>query len=554
MTKPTNESPATAFAVALFQQFVRLGIKDVVLSPGSRSQAIALVAAEYERLGLLRLRVRIDERVGGFLALGLAVETGLPVVVAMTSGTAVANLHPAVLEAHHSGVPLIILSSDRPVELRGIGSNQTTVQTGIFGPAVSFSREVAAPVGAAGETDAAAALAREAWSAARQPRSGPVHLNIGFTEPLSSPVTLPDPDVDSDWAAEADEPITLAAAEIPVQPGTVVVAGADSGPRAEQVARELGAPLLAEVSSGARFGPNLVAAYRELLNTEGFGDEVERVILFGHPTLSREIPALIQRDGVETIVVRGSAVDDYNPGHRVSRFVDTVTVVGGPADSPADRSWVGRWVAASRSLLEPPPAPTAAELGNAEFARRELAAIREPVTRRMLVEAVWRATWPHDRLVLGASRLIREADRFVTGKNIAVRANRGLAGIDGTISTGVGIALGSDAGGTTRVLLGDLAALHDVGGMLFGAHEARPRIQVVVGNDGGGTIFDSLEVAATASQDALDRVLLTPQQVSFEALAAAYGWTYLRAVNRGELDQALTASTGPTLIEVPLQR
>ena len=552
MKSPRSESPATAFAVALFDEFARLGLRDVVLSPGSRSQALALAAAEYEREGLLRLHVRIDERVGGFLALGLAVETGLPVVVVMTSGTAVANLHPAVLEAHHSGVPLIVVSADRPEALRGIGSNQTTVQAGIFGSAIAFDRDVPAPTGATGETDAAGALARESWAAARGIRPQPVHLNLAFTEPLSAATSLPESD--GDWSAEADEPIEPAPLRLSVAPGTVVVAGADAGPRAEEVARELGAPLLAEVSSGAHFGPNLVVAYRELLNTANFGDRVERVIVFGHPTLSREIPALIERGGVETIVVRGRAADDYNPGRAVSTFADAVSVAGPLDESPAARSWLGRWVTGSRSLLEPAAEPSASELGNAEFARRELAAIREPADRRMLVEAVWRATWPHDRLVLGASRLIREADKYVPGKKISVHANRGLAGIDGTISTAVGVALGSETDGTTRVLLGDLAALHDVGGMLFGAGETRPRIQVIVGNDGGGTIFDSLEVAATAPQDALDRVLLTPQLVSFEALATAYGWTYLRATNRGELDQALTASAGPTLIEVPLER
>jgi 2-succinyl-5-enolpyruvyl-6-hydroxy-3-cyclohexene-1-carboxylate synthase len=552
MTSQRSESPATAFAVALLDELSRLGLRDVVLSPGSRSQALALAAAEYEREGLLRLHVRIDERVGGFVALGLAVETGLPVVVVMTSGTAVANLHPAVLEAHHAGVPLIVVSADRPGSLRGIGSNQTTVQTGIFGAAIEFARDVPAPTGTAGETDAARALAREAWGAARSIRPQPVHLNLAFTEPLSSATTLEG--FDGDWTAEADEPIEPAAYELAASPGTVVIAGADAGPRAEEVARELGAPLLAEVSSGAHFGPNLVVAYRELLATANFGDRVERAVVFGHPTLSREIPAMIQRDSVETIVVRGTAADDYNPGHRVEVVVDAVTVSGALDESSAARSWLGRWVTTSRTLLEPPAEPSAAELGNAEFARRELAAIRQPVDRRMLVEAVWRATWPHDRLVLGASRLIREADKYVPGKKISVHANRGLAGIDGTISTGVGIALGSETDGTTRVLLGDLAALHDVGGMLFGVGETRPRLQVIIGNDGGGTIFDTLEVAATAPQDAIDRVLLTPQLVSFESIAGAYGWTYLRATNRGELDQALTASTGPTLIEVPLDR
>jgi 2-succinyl-5-enolpyruvyl-6-hydroxy-3-cyclohexene-1-carboxylate synthase len=552
MTNPRSDAPATAYSVALLDEFARLGLRDVVLSPGSRSQALALAAAEFERAGLIRLHVRLDERVGGFLALGLAIETGLPVVVIMTSGTAVANLHPAILEAHHSGVPLIVVSADRPESLRGIGSNQTTVQAGIFGAATSFARDIPSPVGNPGEADAAAALARDAWAAAFTSRPQPVHLNIAFTEPLSSATRLPESG--GDWTAEPDEPIEPIAVELAIAPGTVVVAGTGSGPRAEEVARQLGAPLLAEVSSGARFGPNLVVAYRELLNTGNFGDRVARVIVFGHPTLSREIPALIMRDGVETIVVRSNAVDDYNPGHRVSTFVDAVTVVGEIDDSTAGRSWLGRWVAASRALLEPSVEPAAAELGNAEFARRELTAIREPLDRRMLVEAVWRATWPHDRLVLGASRLIREADEYVPGKKISVHANRGLAGIDGTVSTAIGIALGSETDGTTRVLLGDLAALHDAGGMLFGVGEDRPRIQVIVGNDGGGTLFDTLEVASSAPQDALDRVLLTPQVVEFAALAAAYGWAYLRATNRGELDQALTASTAPTLIEVPLER
>ncbi len=184
----------------------------------------------------------------------------------------------------------------------------------------------------------------------------------------------------------------------------------------------------------------------------------------------------------------------------------------------------------------------------------ELAAVRAPVTRRALVEAVWRATWPHDRLVVGASRLIRELDKVATGKNIEVHANRGLAGIDGTVSTAVGIALANPEAGTTRVLLGDLALLHDVGGLALGIGEPRPRIQVIVGDDGGGTIFAGLEVGATADPAAFDRVLRTEQQVSFEALAIAYGWEYRHVGNRGELDQALTASTGPTLVEVPLPR
>jgi 2-succinyl-5-enolpyruvyl-6-hydroxy-3-cyclohexene-1-carboxylate synthase len=183
----------------------------------------------------------------------------------------------------------------------------------------------------------------------------------------------------------------------------------------------------------------------------------------------------------------------------------------------------------------------------------------------MLVEALWRFTWPHDRLVLGASRLIRDLDAIVPGKKIRVHANRGLAGIDGTIATAIGIALAAQPApgasphgqgtGATRVLLGDLALLHDVGALLFGEGERRPTIQVVVGNDGGGTIFDSLEVAATAPADAMRRVLTTPQPVDVAALAAAYGWDYRRVETRGELDQALSAPpAGTSIVEVLLPR
>ena len=547
-------SPASAFATALLGEFVRRGVRDVVLSPGSRSQALGLAAAQFERAGVLRLRVRIDERSAGFLAIGLAVESRTPVVVITTSGTAVAELHPAVLEAAHSGVPLILLTADRPAELLGVGANQTTRQAGIFGFAAR-SLDVAAPAEDGDHDAAAAALAADVLGGI----AGPVHVNLAFRDPLSSPVLLPDVDAGS-WGRRS----SLS------RPSSCTPSGnrrrrrrSGAGPEAEETARALGAPLLAEVASGARFGPNLVPAYRELLVTGNFGDRIERAIVFGHPTLSREVPALIERAGVETIVVRSPGVDDYNPGHRVATFADAVTVAEDPDAVEAARSWVGRWVAASRELLEqeePLGAALTDDLAErAAFARDALAQLRAPVTRRALVEAVWQASWPHDRLVLGASRLIRELDRVAMGKRIPVHANRGLAGIDGTIATATGIALASQAAdderpGITRVLLGDLALLHDAGSLLAGDGEPRPRMQVIVGNDGGGTIFDGLEVAATADPALIDRVLLTPQTVDLAALASAYGWEYRLVSNRGELDPALTPSAGRVLIEVPLAR
>jgi 2-succinyl-5-enolpyruvyl-6-hydroxy-3-cyclohexene-1-carboxylate synthase len=289
------------------------------------------------------------------------------------------------------------------------------------------------------------------------------------------------------------------------------------------------------------------------------------VIVFGHPTLSREIPSLIERDDVETIVIRGRSGEQYNPGHRVERFADAVRVV---AAGPPDPAWVGSWVSASRKLLDvvkvvdPTLARTDDHRAVAEFTRAQLAEFREPVSRRMLVEAIWQKTWPHDRLVFGSSRLIREADSVVPGKRIRVHANRGLAGIDGTVATAVGIALesqfgdasGNSSAGTTRLVLGDLALLHDAGSLLAAPGERLPRMQIIVGNDGGGTIFDTLEVAATAEPESFDRVMYTPQDVRFEALAAAYGWEHRLVTNRGELDEALSTPEGRTIVEVPLPR
>lgn len=563
-----GSSAASDFSVSLLTEFLRLGVRDVVLSPGSRSQALALAAAEFEKAGRLRLHVRIDERVAAFVALGLAVESALPALMVTTSGTAVANLHPAVLEAHHSGVPLILLTADRPPELRGIGSNQTTDQHGLFGTGIRFVRDIDAPSHGGHDRAVVAELAHQAFAAAmgHSDAPGPVHLNLAFREPLSGVVHLPPPPgptprvtpkTPASGVRAVGKLVTLAAS-----PGTVVIAGHAAGEQAESVARALGAPLIAEVSSGARFGPHLVVAYRELLGNPDFGGRVERAIVFGHPTLSREVPALISRGGVEAIVVRGQAAEDYNPAHAVGTFADRVEVVGDP---DPDRSWVGRWVHASRALVEAGDdsprvdAPDAVDGSvTSEFQRQTLAALRAPVSRRSLAMSVWQATWPHDRLVLGASRLIREADKVAPGKKIKVHANRGLAGIDGTVSTAIGIALHSQGDeqspGITRVLLGDLALLHDVGAMHFGAGEPRPRLQVVVGNDGGGTIFDGLEVAASAPSDSFDRVLYTQHTADLSAIASAYGWRYVLASNRGDLDQALTASAGQTLIEVPLER
>ena len=582
-----TRSPASDAAASLLAELVAHGVRDLVLSPGSRSQALALAATSLARSGALRVHVRIDERVAGFTALGLARESRVPVAVLCTSGTAAGNLLPATMEAFHSGIPLVLLTADRPPELRGVGANQATIQPGIFGPFVRLhvdaevpgASEISDETGAArrvagrhagdepegptvptagrawtglGERAVRAALGLEGEGLAGV--AGPVHLNLPSREPLSAA---------GDVVAAPGEAPTISPAEAVVLsrgPRTLVIAGADAGPDAEGLSHAGGWPLIAEIVSGARFGRLLVHGYRELLRGDALGGRVERAVVFGHPTLSREVAALLARRDIDVVAVRGGG-EALNLNGR-TRAVPAVAVEPGAAD----RTWLGEWMTASqaRAIDLSAPAPDPKGLHSEDKAERlgavraELDAVRRRVDREILADAVWRATWPHDRLMFGSSRLVRVADQVLGGKKVPVHASRGLAGIDGTVATGIGIALASQADGApgvTRVLLGDLALLHDVGALLLPADEPRPRIQVIVGNDGGGTIFDGLEVASSAEREDLDRAFYTPQGVQLSELAAAYGWEFLQVSTRSALDQALTSAiAGPQLIEVPLDR
>lgn len=552
-------SPASDAAASLIAELIGHGVRDLVLSPGSRSQALALAAVRASNEGALRVHVRIDERVAGFTALGLARESGVPVAVLCTSGTAVANLLPAVLESFHSGVPLLLLTADRPPELRGIGANQATAQPGMFAPWAREQLDAPVPdasIGWAGIGARAIGIARGADAAHGLPGvSGPVHLNLPSREPLSGEAVVVPLEPGPAPTIPRAEPVVLERG-----PRTVVIAGADAGPAAEQLAHAGGWPLIAEIVSGARFGRQIVHGYRELLRRDDLGGAVERAVVLGHPTLSREVTALLSRADVAVVAVRHGG-EEMNLNHR-TRSVASVAV----ADGAVDRDWLGAWLGASAALAVDlsERAPDQDGLSSAHVAARreavkaELDAVRRPLDRALLVDSVWRATWPHDRLMFGSSRLVRVADAVLGGKKVPVHANRGLAGIDGTIATATGIAIASQASGApgiTRVLLGDLAFLHDAGALLLPPDETEPRLQVIVGNDGGGTIFDGLEVAGSATAADLDRAFYTPHHVRLESLALAYGWEYRRVTTRTALDQVLTAPFGGRqLIEVPLER
>ncbi|MGO3886826.1 MAG: 2-succinyl-5-enolpyruvyl-6-hydroxy-3-cyclohexene-1-carboxylic-acid synthase, partial [Mycetocola sp.] len=537
---------STATAIALLNAAIGAGVEHVVLSPGSRSQAIAFAAAAAERQGQIQLHVRIDERGAGFFALGIARETGVPALVVVTSGTAVANLFPAVLEASHARVPLLLVTADRPAELHGIRANQTTTQRGIFGDVLRYSCELGPD-----DTEPVTERVTAAIAAARGAvpgGAGPVQINAAFRDPLASALPEPVPFVAPAGAPDIQRHSARPAIVLDRGPRTVVIAGADSGPIAEDIAHRGGWPLLAEISSGSRFGRNLVVNYRELLRDPELGGRIERVVVFGHPTLSREIPALIGRDNVDTVVIDAYGADTVGgTGERIRAYA-SVDV----AEGAADRGWLGEWLRPARAWLAEhdtgiAPDPDAANSHDPAVrlahVKREFAQIRARVTREMLVDAVWRTSWPHDRILFGASRLIRVADATLAGKRIPVHANRGLSGIDGTVATGLGVAAAlrtQQSPGITRVVLGDVTLLHDTGSLLRVDAEAPARIQVIVGDDGGGTIFDDLEAAALGTTEDRDRVLYTPHTVDLEALAKAYGWEYVSVQTRGALEQALT--------------
>lgn len=559
-----TSSPATDWSVAFIRELMAYGLEHIVLSPGARSQSLALAAAAWAEIpgSPLTIHVVMDERAAGFRGLGLALESGNPVMCVSTSGSAPAHFLPAALEALHQGVPVLFVTADRPEELQGVGANQTTKQPGLFGDQIPC---LTVPTPGPGDEARGTKAAFEAIALLNE--SKPVHLNVSFREPLSAHVALTENDLPAPQQIIYTEK-HRDLLDVSPDAHTIVIAGAGAGEWAEEWARELGAPLIAEVSSGARMGPHLVLSYRDVLRESPLVHDIRRVITVGRPTLSREVWALLSNDSLEHIVVRGAALEVPNPS-RLATVTDGLQVRDG-VDSPEIKAWLSAWVKAGReahrariSQVQPEPADLDAltsddQATRSSFATKEMQVLREPVTRPMLALGVWDATWPHDRLVLGASRMIRELDIIAGGKNITVHANRGLSGIDGTIGTARGVAhaaLQAGAGGITRVVLGDLAFLHDAGSLLVEpGHPGLGRVHLFVAHDGGGSLFDLLEIPEGMNPDAHTRVMFTPHEVNLSALADAYGWSYVRVGNRGDLVEALSRSDDRLIVDVVLDR
>lgn len=569
---PTQELTAPDAARKAVRTLAEGGVAYVVLCPGSRSAPLAYALAEAELAGRVEVLVRIDERDAGFLAVGLAAASGRPVGIVTTSGTAVGELLPAMMEANHAGLPLVAITADRPEELHGTGSNQTTSQVGLFGEHVRLSTTVRA-----GEDPTAAVratlLAAEGLVPAEKGGSvdialtprGPVQVNLAFRDPLvpvdddalaglpalpPRPAQLSDIECierdsrDADAAGAQTAGLFAAASGGPRR--TVVIAGHDAGPLAADFAAALGLPLLAEPSSDARFGVTALSTYQYLLPV--LGEDVEAVVLFGRPTLSRPVAALLGRADVESALYLSEPAPWFTPGRRRERIVDSLQELArfaGSAPAGWTRSWLDADVAVRESL---------------ELVLAEHESTSGRLTGPGLAATVWAAL--DGPLVLGSSRPVRDLDLMAAprrGRGPRVYANRGLAGIDGTLATAAGVALAERR--RTVALMGDVTFLHDSGGLLTPTFEREPRLDVIVAQDDGGTIFSTLEHGVVAERGpyarTVTRYFRTPHGLALGPIAEAFGWEASTATTHQAvgswLAEGATAS-GRRLLEVPVER
>ena len=541
--------PSVDTASAILASLDALGLTHVLYCPGSRSApfAYALEAGAFSG----DARAVLDERGAGFMAVGLARTGALPAIV-VTSGTAVAELAPAVLEASHARLPLLVVSADRPGELRGVGASQATDQSRLFGTHVRAQVDLE-PQEAS--TTLVGHLTRCVAAACGAPTGtpGPVQINVAFRDPLT-PASPASASASGDEAGASFVPRptrVLPASPVsarwedvvgPAAAG-LIIAGEGASPRAREWSRASGFPLLAEPASGAWAGGG-VTPFEQSLVCSPLGREADTVIVTGRPTLSRPIHALLARPDVRVILV-----DPHAPWVDVSGNASVVVADLEPAREPiraAQAEWASRVRDAARDAGERIDSLLAAGSGRTtlDLARAVAASTSGP-------------------LVLGASNPVRAFDLAVpTLEGRVIHSNRGQAGIDGTIATAVGIAVGAGYGGETTVpagqrvtaVMGDLTACHDASSLALAA-AARAHLDIIVADDRGGGIFATLEHGRATTPQAYDRWFGVAQEVDYEALAAAYRLAFARVDNPAQLARVLeTPQVGPRLVHVPVER
>lgn len=540
---------ASSFARALAAAFAHLGVSDACISPGSRNTPLTVAFAENADI---RDWSHHDERSAGFFALGLAKASGRPVVLISTSGTAAAEYAPAVVEASLARVPLLVLTADRPTELRDVGAPQTIDQIKLYGDAVRWFHQGAPPD--AGSVRRAPALAAHAFTMAASAPAGPVHLNLPFIEPLApdrrgdrvtEDVVLPQ--VAIGRTAPAEEAIRRLGGVVAGK-RVVIVAGAlppDATDPVARVAARLEAPVLADPQSGLRSGATgaPVIASGDALAATGSLDRnrPEVVLRFGGIPTSKPVWSWLERHrDVPQILVDDAGWRDAtaSAGFHL-RAHPALAADAMAAWEPATPGWLDGWLTADEAVQ------TAIDeaLSDESFPN-------EPaIARTVAAAAPGGAT-----LYAGSSMPIRDVDAFMAPRRerITVLANRGGNGIDGLISSGLGAAA---TGRPVVVLSGDVAALHDLGALATAARLALPITVVVVHNDGGG-IFQFLPQADPNRLDPVvfERHLTTPHGVDFVAVAAALGLEACSVDVCAELESLVAHGGGPRLVELRTDR
>jgi 2-succinyl-5-enolpyruvyl-6-hydroxy-3-cyclohexene-1-carboxylate synthase len=542
-------NPSTAFGVAFTDELIRCGLREVVLAPGSRSTPLAMAFYETARQQRLRLHVRIDERSASFTALGLAKASRRPVAVLCTSGTAAANFHPAVIEADESGVPLIVLTADRPPELRGIGANQAIDQIKLYGAAVRWFCEAGVPEARPGAVGYWRSLACQAWAYAAGAAGGlggPVHLNLPFREPLVPgggeewPEPLEGRPGGQPWTRFPEQDAARGALELPwTERGVVVCGDGDYDALAlVELAGRAGWPVLAEPSSGARRGPGALSAYQYLLATPEFVREhqPDLIVSAGRPGLSRAQLAFLKNGpALRHVVVAPGPGRWADPQRAATDVAPALRITGTRGGAGSPEGWLERWQRADQA------------------ARRAVDALLdhdEELTEPRIARDLASALPEGSLLWCGSSQPVRDIDLGLLPRaDLRVLASRGTSGIDGTTSSAIGAALAH--GGPAFALIGDLAFLHDAAGLALGPDEPRPDLCLVVVNNDGGGIFSALEQAAFAGP--FERLFGTPHGTSLQHLAAAFGLPYQRLEQPGDLTKALQG-TGLRIVEAQTSR
>lgn len=545
MSKPQAEDVQATFAATLVDEWVRGGLRHTVICPGSRGTPLALALADHHAL---TVHIQHDERSAGFLALGLGVATDRAAAVVTTSGTAAAELHPAVVEAHYAGVPLLACTADRPPELRDVGAPQTIDQTHLFGHTVRWYADP-------GVADDATAhrwrpFASRALAETNGPPPGPVHLNLPFREPLvGSPTPLPPGRHEGPWVigSHSPDPEVPPVDDLLGRRG-IILAGEGSGHSRDDadaviaLASSLEWPVVADPRSAAWVpGPVTVTQLDGMLRSQRARTSLrpEIILRLGAPPASRVVMEWCAASGAREIVASPRGWSD--PGGVAARVVraDPARVVRAlhgqlsrhPVRSAVHQTaaspWLEAWVGASRAA--------------SEALRQRLSELpepNEPAAARDLVAGLPGGAW----LVLSSSMPVRDVERYAEPRaGLRIVANRGANGIDGVVSTAVGVAAGSRR--PTGLLIGDLAFIHDSNGLLGVADRDVDLVVVVVDNDGGG-IFSFLPQADSLPRHRFEQLLGTPHALDLVELARAYGVTAraIAAAHPGDLAAGIDAA------------